>query len=438
MLIPVDVPLPSAAERTDLWAQAARRTARRSSILDGLVEQFPLGPDGVQRAGTRARCRSRARRRRSARTLTDGDLWDACRWLIGSQLGQLAQRIRPKAGWSDLVLPDTELALLRRDRRAGRPAGTGLRAVGVRRPGSAAGSGISALFAGPSGTGKTMAAEVLADELRLDLYRIDLSAVVSKYIGETEKNLRRVFDAAEDGGAILFFDEADALFGKRTEVKDSHDRYANIEINYLLQRMEAYRGLAILATNLQERPRPRVPAPAALRRRVPVPGRRTARAHLAGGVSPADTPTWPTSTSTRLARLEIAGGNIRNIAVNAAFAAAAEGRPVGMHDIMRAASHEYPQARTHADSGEFGRFMEVRSSTDRADRVSKVRIDRLVLRGGRHRHARRGVASGPCRRRLDRRQFDVNQPAHFGGVGDLAASIAQGVAAHVRSTGRQP
>jgi len=113
------------------------------------------------------------------------------------------------------------------------------------------GLGISALFAGESGTGKTMAAEVIANELKLHLYRIDLSAVVNKYIGETEKNLRRVFDAAEDSGAILFFDEADALFGKRSEVKDSHDRYANIEISYLLQRMEAYRGLAILATNMQ-------------------------------------------------------------------------------------------------------------------------------------------------------------------------------------------
>ncbi len=117
---------------------------------------------------------------------------------------------------------------------------------------SSRGLGTSAVFAGPSGTGKTLAAEVLANELKLDLYRIDLSAVVSKYIGETEKNLRPLFDAAEDGGAILFFDEADALFGKRSEVKDSHDRYANIEISYLLQRMEAYHGLSILATNLPE------------------------------------------------------------------------------------------------------------------------------------------------------------------------------------------
>ena len=129
-------------------------------------------------------------------------------------------------------------------------ADDGLRELGVRRK-EPRGLGISALFAGPSGTGKTMAAEVLASELRLDLYRIDLSPVVSKYIGETEKNLRRVFDAAEEGGAILLFDEADALFGKRSEVKDSHDRYANIEISYLLQRMEAYRGLAILTTNMK-------------------------------------------------------------------------------------------------------------------------------------------------------------------------------------------
>src|SRR5262249_11159501 len=115
----------------------------------------------------------------------------------------------------------------------------------------ARGLGISALFSGPSGTGKTMAAEVLAGELRLDLYRIELSAMVSKYIGETEKNLRRIFAAAEDGGAILLFDEADALFGKRSEVKDSHDRYANIEVSYLLQQMEAYRGLTILTTNMK-------------------------------------------------------------------------------------------------------------------------------------------------------------------------------------------
>ena len=143
--------------------------------------------------------------------------------------------------------PRRPCASCTRSRSRWRPA-PGVRDVGLRRRWPA-GAGITALFSGPSGTGKTMAAEILANHLQLDLYRIDLAGVVSKYIGETEKNLRDVFDAAEDSGAILFFDEADALFGKRTEVKDSHDRYANIEINYLLQRMEDYRGLAILCTN---------------------------------------------------------------------------------------------------------------------------------------------------------------------------------------------
>ena len=172
-----------------------------------------------------------------------------------------------------------------------------------------------------------MAAEVLASELRLDLYRIDLSQVVSKYIGETEKNLRRVFDAAEDGGAILLFDEADALFGKRSEVKDSHDRYANIEVSYLLQRMEAYRGLAILTTNLKD-----ALDPAFLRRlrfvvQLPVPRRGAARGDLAPRL-PRRARRPRASTSTRLARLNVAGGNIRNIALDAAFLAADAGEPV--------------------------------------------------------------------------------------------------------------
>jgi SpoVK/Ycf46/Vps4 family AAA+-type ATPase len=180
---------------------------------------------------------------------TFDSLWEACRTQRG-QADDLAQRIDPTAGWDDLVLPDLQRRILRDiavhvRQRAKVYDEWGFASKGAR------GLGLSALFAGASGTGKTMAAEVLANELRLDLYRIDLSQVVSKYIGETEKNLRRVFEAAESGGAILLFDEADALFGKRTEVKDSHDRYANIEISYLLQRMETYRGLAILTTNMK-------------------------------------------------------------------------------------------------------------------------------------------------------------------------------------------
>jgi len=194
--------------------------------------------------------------------------------------------------------------------------------------------GISALFAGESGTGKTMAAEVLANALHLDLYRIDLSAVVSKYIGETEKNLRRVFDAAEDGGAILLFDEADALFGKRSEVKDSHDRYANIEVSYLLQRMEAYSGLAVLTTNHKEG------LDSAFQRRLrfvvhfPFPDARS-RERIWRSVFPADVPLGGIDYA-KLARLNVAGGTIRNIALSAAFLAAGANTPLGMPQLLRA------------------------------------------------------------------------------------------------------
>jgi SpoVK/Ycf46/Vps4 family AAA+-type ATPase len=183
-----------------------------------------------------------------------------------------------------------------------------------------------------------MAAEVLARDLRLDLYRIDLSQVVSKYIGETEKNLRRVFDAAEEGGAVLLFDEADALFGKRSEVKDSHDRYANIEVSYLLQRMESYRGLAILTTNMKS-----ALDPAFLRRirfvvQFPFP-EALQRAEIWRRVFPAQTPTQGLEPGA-LARLVVAGGSIRNIALNAAFLAADAGEPIQMTHLLRAARGE--------------------------------------------------------------------------------------------------
>jgi SpoVK/Ycf46/Vps4 family AAA+-type ATPase len=197
-----------------------------------------------------------------------------------------------------------------------------------------------------------MAAEVLAHELRLDLYRIDLSQVVSKYIGETEKNLRKVFDAAEAGGAILLFDEADALFGKRSEVKDSHDRYANIEVSYLLQRMEAYRGLAILTTNMKSA------IDIAFLRRIrfvlqfPFPAI-TQRIEIWRRIFPARMPTEGLDFN-KLARLNVAGGNIRNIALNAAFLAADEDKPVQMSHLLRAAKSEYAKLEktlTEAEAG---------------------------------------------------------------------------------------
>jgi SpoVK/Ycf46/Vps4 family AAA+-type ATPase len=266
-------------------------------------------------------------------------------------MDDLAQRIEPAAGWADLVLPDAQVLTLREiaihvRRRAIVYDEWGFASRGPR------GLGISALFAGPSGTGKTMAAEVLAGELRLDLYRIDLSAVVSKYIGETEKNLRRVFDAAEEGGAILLFDEADALFGKRSEVKDSHDRYANIEVSYLLQRMEAYRGLAILTTNQKS-----ALDPSFLRRirfvtKFPFPDP-AQRAEIWRRIFPAETPTNGLDHD-QLARLNVAGGNIRNIALGAAFLAAEEQSSVRMEHLLRAARSEYAKLEKPLSETEVG------------------------------------------------------------------------------------
>jgi SpoVK/Ycf46/Vps4 family AAA+-type ATPase len=208
--------------------------------------------------------------------------------------------------------------------------------------GGARGRALAALFCGPSGAGKTLAAEVLGAELGLDVYRIDLASVVSKWIGETEKNLRRVFDAAEEGCAILLFDEADALFAKRSEVRDSHDRYANIETSYLLQRLEAYRGLAILTTNLKAnidegflrrfRFILEFPFPTAAERR-----RIWARAF------PRACPTAGLQMD-RMAQLNVAGGSIRNIAMNAAYLAAADDRPVLMPDVLAAARLEYEKS----------------------------------------------------------------------------------------------
>src|SRR5262249_25240800 len=216
------------------------------------------------------------------------------------------------------------------------------------------GRGISALFSGASGTGKTMAAEIMARHLQLDLYRIDLAGVVSKYIGETEKNLRSVFDAAERSGAILFFDEADALFGKRSEVKDSHDRYANIEVNYLLQRMEDYRGLAILATNMKSA------LDSAFMRRLrfivdfPFPDANQRR-EIWRRVFPAAAAVSNLDFAA-LSRLEIPGGNIHNIAVNAAFLAAGEDVPISMDHVMRAARREYAKIDRLVLDSEFGRY----------------------------------------------------------------------------------
>jgi hypothetical protein len=277
----------------------------------------------------------------AASAVADNDergLWRTAQSVLRTRLDGLADRIAPRARWADLVLPTPQLETLRLIAAHLRHRQQVYDAWGFADQ-SARGLGLSALFTGASGTGKTLAAEVLASELGYELYRLDLSQVVSKYIGETEKNLKRVFDAAESGGTILLFDEADALFGRRSEVRDSHDRYANIEVSYLLQRMEAYRGLAILTTNMKQA------IDVAFLRRIrfvvafPFPdvGQRTEiwRRVLSGG-----TPTGQLDLG-RLARLNVPGGNIRNIALHAAFLAADSAQAMQMSHLLRAARSEY-------------------------------------------------------------------------------------------------
>jgi hypothetical protein len=330
-------PLPTTEQRA-VWQSALGTTASGvNGQVERLVAQFNLSAPAIHAACTEVFGYLATPDQAVPDALGDV-LWDACRMQARPRLDDLAQRLEPAATWDDLVLPEAQRDLLRQIATHVRQRLQVYEAWGFARKGSR-GLGISALFAGASGTGKTMAAEVLAHELRLDLYHIDLSQVVSKYIGETEKNLRCVFDAAEAGAAVLLFDEADALFGKRSEVKDSHDRYANIEVSYLLQRMEAYRGLAILTTNMKE-----ALDQAFLRRirfvvQFPFPDA-AQRAEIWRRIFPAATPAEGLD-STRLAQLNVAGGNIRNIALNAAFLAADAGEPVRMTHLLRAARGEY-------------------------------------------------------------------------------------------------
>jgi hypothetical protein len=328
----VNKPLPT--EQRLLW-QAGLGLAdgvldtEMDGTLDDLSGQFRLSARMIAATGSMLGSSHESVRR--------DELWKACRALARPKLEDLAQRIVPSAGWDDLVLPAAQMQMLRHLVAQVRHRMQVYEHWGFSNRGRR-GLGISTLFTGESGTGKTMASEVLAGALGLDVYRIDLSSVVSKYIGETEKNLRLVFDTAEEGGVLLLFDEADALFGKRGDVKDSHDRYANIEVGYLLQRMEAYQGLAVLTTNL------RSSMDKAFQRRLrftvhfPFPDA-AQREAIWSRVFPAATPTRDLDWK-KLAQLNVTGGNIRNIALNAAFLAAQSGGPVEMTHLAEAAQLE--------------------------------------------------------------------------------------------------
>jgi ATPase family associated with various cellular activities (AAA) len=340
--VTIDVGKPTPREQRDLWE--ALLHAPNPEIPARLSSQFNLGTSEIQRIA------------RTATEVGSGPsellerAWDASRATTRARLEALAARIEARATWAQLVLPDAELSLLHRVTDQVRARATVYQDWGFARTMNR-GLGINALFAGESGTGKTMAAEVIANELRLDLYRIDLSSVVSKYIGETEKNLKRIFDAAEDGGMILFFDEADALFGKRSEVKDSHDRYANIEINYLLQRIESYRGLAILATNMKTSLDPAFSRRLRFIVQFPFPGLGERR-RLWEQVFPADTPKDALELD-RLARFDLTGASIHNAALCAAFLAAHEGSRVTMNHVLEGIRTEYRKLERPVNDADF-------------------------------------------------------------------------------------
>jgi hypothetical protein len=338
-----DVERPTTAEQQAAWEESAHAT-----IASQLAAQYNLNLAAIQRIGRGVESHDGREPQNDLH-----EFWDACRRRTRPRLDLLAQRLDPRATWSEIILPEEQISLLHEIADQVYSRSQVYEAWGYSRKMNR-GLGISALFAGESGTGKTMAAEVIANELNLDLYRIDLSAVVSKYIGETEKNLRRLFDAAEDGGAILFFDEADALFGKRSEVRDSHDRYANIEINYLLQRMEGYRGLAILATNMKGA------LDQAFMRRIrfivnfPFPGEDERRA-IWQGIFPAEVPMDKIDFA-RLARLKLTGGSIHNVGLNAAFRAARLDQPVSIALILAAARTEFRKLDRPFDERDFAAF----------------------------------------------------------------------------------
>jgi hypothetical protein len=352
----VDVPASTPGEREDLWRFALAGSAPDQETL-AAARPFRLRPEDVVRAARSARLQAGL----TGRPLDAGHVTVAARAQNGSALERLARRIEPSVSWSDLVVPPAvltaleEVALRARHRE---------RVLGEwrMRPGGGRGIGVAALFAGDSGTGKTMAAEVIAHDLGLELYVVDLASVIDKYVGETEKNLERIFTAAAGVNAVLFFDEADAVFGKRSDVKDAHDRYANIESAYLLQRIESFDGLAVLATNL------RANIDDAFTRRLdvlvdfPVPD--AAARHTL----------WDLSLGAAVARrpdvdlpflagsFEMAGGSIRSAAVTAAYLAAEDadrsGGPgvIGMRHVVTAVHREYRKLGRLCLESEFGPY----------------------------------------------------------------------------------
>jgi predicted nucleic acid-binding protein len=364
--VTVTVPAPSSERQAARWRHALDRAAGDAPAAGSTAGSTDRGAAALARAVAAHRLDSGQLRRAAdaatraaaleGRTVGPDDLRAAVRAQNGAGLDRLARRIEPAVGWDDLVLPPTTHRRLRELALRARHREQVLGQWGMR-PGGGRGRGVIALFAGASGTGKTMSAEVVAADLGMDLYVVDLSTVVDKYVGETEKNLERIFTEASAVNAVLLFDEADAIFGKRSEVKDAHDRHANIESAYLLQRMESFDGIAVLTTNL------RANLDEAFTRRLdvvadfPVPDAEQRLAlweRCLGG-------RLPRAGDLDLAfcadRFEMAGGSIRACAVTAAYLAAEAGGPLTMRQVVRAVAQEYRKLGRLVLAGEFGPWL---------------------------------------------------------------------------------
>lgn len=358
IFVDLHFPTPGDGDRKRLWESIAPDRFADEVDFGALASKFQFTRGQIQDAYVAAADLSRFRSPEDGKIVM-ADLEAACRAQSSQKLASLTRHVKPGYTWDDIVLPESVLRQLREICQCVSHRYRVLGEWGFGRRLSL-GKGVNALFAGPSGTGKTMGTEIIANELGMDLYKIDLSGVVSKYIGETEKNLDRIFSAAQETSAILFFDEADALFGKRSEVRDSHDRYANIEISYLLQKMEEYEGLAILATNLRQNM-----DDAFLRRlqfvvEFPFPDEYHRR-RIWQVLFPAEAPCEEIEFDFLASHFRFAGGNIKNIVLGAAYLAAADGGRITMNHVMRATSrecHKIGRVFTHDDREKFSEVIQ--------------------------------------------------------------------------------